>query len=219
MSETKLDFEMLEEVAVKGGSKEVYSVKAPDATLNELVDMAIDFERDCYSSKLIKFHINKTDENGKNISRSVFFTVDPETGNTKCIFGQVLMSEFAGRRAYCSTCEQISYYNDPDAAYAFEVTYYITLDEPVRAKYIPPHIEEKAEPITATDWKMAEEITPFSIPCKGDIIKEFTTKFLAKMDDLAPQRRGDVKPQTPWESYLLARDDMMCAILEILLED
>jgi hypothetical protein len=39
------------------------------------------------------------------------------------------------------------------------------------------------------------------------------------MDDVAIQRRGDVKLQTPWESYLLARDDMMSAILEILLEE
>ena len=219
MSETKLDFEMLEEIKIKGGSKEAYMVKAPDATLNELIDMAIDFECDCYSSKLIKFHINKTDENGKNISRSIFFAVDPETGNTKCIFGQVLMSEFADRKAYCSTCEQISYYNDPDDVYAFEVTYYITLDEPVKAKLVPPHIEEEDESIVGTERKMTEEITPFSIPTKEEIIKEFVRKFLAKMDDIAPQRRDDVKPQTPCESYLLARDDMMSAILEILTED
>jgi hypothetical protein len=75
------------------------------------------------------------------------------------------------------------------------------------------------ESLVGTEWKMKEEIMPFSIPTKREINKEFITKLLAKMDDIAPQRRADVKPQTPWESYLLARDDMMRAVLDILLED
>lgn len=217
---TNLDFELLEEVKVKDGHKEVYMVKAPEATLNELVDMILDFEKDwCGQQKLIKLYVNKASEKGENISRCIFFAIDPEEDQAKCILGTVLMSEFAGRSAYCSTCEQ-TVYDSEDVEYGCEVDYYITLDEPIKATYIPSHIkEEVVEPIVDSEWKMEEEVTPFSIPTKEEIIKEFVTKFLAKMDDIAPKRRGDVKPQTPWESYLLARDDMMSAILEILLED
>ena len=218
MSATNLDFELLEEVKIKDGRKEVYMVKAPEATLNELIDMVIAFEKEwCESRKLIKLYVNKTSEKGENISRCIFFTIDPEEDQAKCILGTVLMSEFAGRKAYCSTCEQ-TVYDDEDVEYGWEIAYYVTLDEPVRAKFIPPHIEE-GELITDTEWVMEEEITPFSIPTREECYKEFTRKLLAKMDDIAPQRRDDVKPQTPWESYLLARDDMMSAILEILLED
>ena len=217
---TNLDFELLEEVKVKDGRKEVFMVKAPEATLNELIDMILAFEKGwCEQRKLIKLYVNKASEKGENISRCIFFTIDPEEDQAKCILGTVLMSEFAGRNAYCSTCEQIVY-DSEDVEYGCEIAYYIALDEPAKATYIPSHIkEEVAAPIVNTEWKVEEEITPFSIPTKREIIKEFTTKFLAKMDDLAPQRREDVKPQTPWESYLLARDDIMCVILEILLED
>lgn len=219
MSATNLDFELLEEIKIKDGRKEVYMVKAPEATLNELIDMVIAFEKEwCESRKLIKLYVNKTSEKGENISRCIFFTTDPEEDQAKCILGTVLMSEFAGRNAYCSTCEQ-TVYDSEDVEYDWEIAYYVTLDEPVKATYIPSHIKEEiASPIVGTEWKMEEEITPLSIPTKREIIKEFTTKFLTKMDDIAPQRRGDVKPQTPWESYLLARDDMMSAILEIMLE-
>ena len=220
---TPLDFEMLEEVKVKDGHKEIYMVKAPEATLKELIDMIIDFE-DGWGEyrKLVKLHVNKTSEKGDNISRSIFLTMGGDE-EVKCVFGKVFMSEFAGRKAYCSTCEQ-TIYDSEDVDYGCEITYYVTLDEPVRAKFIPPHIEEEADekevvPLVSTGWKTPEEIKPFSIPTKEEIIKEFTRKLLAKMDDIAPQRRDDVKPQTPWESYLLARDDMMCAILEILTED
>ena len=224
---TPLDFEMLEEIKVKDGHKEIYMVKAPEATLKELIDMIIDFE-DGWSEyrKLVKLHVNKTSEKGDNISRSIFLTMGGDE-EVKCVFGKVFMSEFAGRKAYCFTCEQ-TIYDSEDVDYGCEITYYVTLDEPVRAKLVPPHIEETEAKETITpdegdtlrcEWKMAEEIKPFSIPTKEDIIKEFTRKLLAKMDDIAPQRRDDVKPQTPWESYLLARDDMMSAILEILLED
>lgn len=215
---TNLDFDLLEEVKVEGGHKETFMVKAPEATLKELIDMIIDFENGWGEyRKLVKLHVNKTSEKGDNISRSIFLTMSGYE-DVKCIFGQVFMSEFAGRNAYCSTCEQIIY-DSEDAEYGCEVAYYVTLDEPIKVTYIPSHIkEETAAPIVGTEWKMAEEITPFSIPTKEEVIKEFVTKLLAKMDDLAPQRREDVKPQTPWESYLLARDDMMCAILEIMLE-
>jgi hypothetical protein len=215
---TNLDFNLLEEVRVEGGHKEIFMVKAPEATLKELIDMVVDFEKKwCEQRKLIKFHVNKTSEKGDNISRSIYLVIN-EDEDVKCIFGQVFMSEFAGRNAYCSTCEQ-TVYDSGDVDYDWELTYYVTLDEPVKATYTPSHTKEKeAAPIANTEWKMADEITPFSIPIKREVIKEFTTKLLAKMDDIAPQRRGDVKPQTPWESYLLARDDMMCAILEILLE-
>jgi hypothetical protein len=215
---TNLDFDLLEEVKVKDGRKEIFMVKAPEATLKELIDMIIDFENGWGEyRKLVKLHVNKTSEKGDNISRSIFFTMSGYE-DVKCIFGQVFMSEFAGRNVYCSTCEQIIY-DSEDATYGCEVTYYVTLDEPVKATYTPSHTKEKeAAPIANTEWKMADEITPFSIPTKREVIKEFITKLLAKMDDIAPKRRGDVKPQTPWESYLLARDDMMCAILEILLE-
>lgn len=215
---TPLDFELLEEVGVKDGHKEIYMVKAPEATLKELIDMIIDFENGWGEyRKLVKLHVNKTSEKGDNISRSIFLTMGGYE-DVKCVLGKVFMSEFAGRKAYCSTCEQIIY-DSEDVDYGCEITYYVTLDEPVRAKLVPPHIEEEDESITGTEWKMAEELTPFSIPTKEEIIKEFVRKFLAKMDDIAPQRRGDVKPQTPWESYLLARDDMMSAILDILTED
>lgn len=216
---TNLDFILLEEVKVKDGHKEIFMVKAPEATLKELIDMIVDFENGWGEyRKLVKLHVNKTSEKGDNISRSIFLTMGGDE-DVKCIFGRVFMSEFAGRKAYCSTCEQIVY-DSEDVDYGCEIIYYVTLDESVKATYIPSHIkEEVAAPIVNTEWKVEEEITPFSIPTKREIIKEFTTKFLAKMDDLAPQRREDVKPQTPWESYLLARDDMMCAILEILLED
>ena len=226
-SATNLDFEMLEEVKVKDGHKEVYMVKAPEATLKELIDMIIDFEHGWGEyRKLVKLHVNKTSEKGDNISRSIFLTMGGDE-DVKCVFGKVFMSEFAGRNAYCSTCEQIVY-DSEDADYGCEIIYYVTLDEPVRAKYIPPHIEgtEAEETITPDEgdtlrceWKMAEEITPFSIPTREDCYKEFARKLLAKMDDIAPDRREDVKPQTPWESYLLARDDMMSAILDILTED
>lgn len=216
---TNLDFDLLEEVKVEGGRKEIYMVKAPEATLKELIDMIIDFENGWSEyRKLVKLHVNKTSEKGDNISRSVFLTMSGYE-DVKCIFGQVFMSEFAGRKAYCSTCEQIIY-DSEDATYGCEITYYVTLDEPIEATYIPSHMkEETVEPVVGTEWKTAEEITPFSIPTKEEVIKEFITKFLAKMDDIAIQRRGDVKPQTPWESYLLARDDMMCTILEIMLEE
>lgn len=221
MSATNLDFELLEEIKIKDGRKEVYMVKAPEATLNELIDMVIAFEKEwCESRKLIKLYVNKTSEKGENISRCIFFTIDPEEDQAKCILGTVLMSEFAGRNAYCSTCEQ-TVYDSEDVEYDWEIAYYVTLDEPVKATYILPIEEEKeeaVEPIVGTEWVMEEEIAPFSIPTKEEVIKEFVTKFLSKMDDIAPKRRGDVKPQTPWESYLLARDDMMCAILEIILE-
>lgn len=214
---TPLDFELLEEIKIKDGRKEIYMVKAPEATLKEFIDMIIDFEHGWGEyRKLVKLHVNKTSEKGDNISRSIFLTMGGDE-DVKCVLGKVFMSELAGRKAYCSTCEQ-TIYDSEDVDYGCEITYYVTLDEPVRAKFIPPHIEE-AEPIVATEWKTAEEITPFSIPTKEEIIKEFVRKFLAKMDDIAPQRRDDVKPQTPWESYLLARDDMMSAILDILTED
>jgi CxxC motif-containing protein len=215
---TNLDFELLEEVKVKDGHKEIFMVKAPEATLKELIDMIIDFENGWGEyRKLVKLHVNKTSEKGDNISRSIFLTMSGYE-DVKCIFGQVFMSEFAGRKAYCSTCEQIIY-DSEDADYGCEVAYYVTLDEPIKATYTPSHIkEETVAPTVGTEWKMAEKITPFSIPTKEEITKEFITKLLAKMDDIAPKRRGDVKPQTPWESYLLARDDMMCAILEIMLE-
>jgi CxxC motif-containing protein len=215
---TNLDFILLEEVKVKGGNKEIFMVKAPEATLKELIDMIIDFENGWGEyRKLVKLHVNKTSEKGDNISRSIFLTMSGYE-DVKCIFGQVFMSEFAGRKAYCSTCEQIIY-DSEDADYGCEITYYVTLDEPIEATYIPSHIkEETVAPTVGTEWKMAEENTPFSISTKEEITKEFITKLLAKMDDIAPKRRGDVKPQTPWESYLLARDDMMCAILEIMLE-
>jgi hypothetical protein len=215
---TNLDFELLEEVKVEGGHKEIFMVKAPEATLKELIDMIIDFEHGWGEyRKLVKLHVNKTSEKGDNISRSIFLTMSGYE-DVKCIFGKVFMSEFAGRKAYCSTCEQ-TIYDSEDVEYGCEITYYVTLDEPIEATYIPSHIkEETVAPTVGTEWKMAEKITPFSIPTKEEITKEFITKLLAKMDDIAPKRRGDVKPQTPWESYLLARDDMMCAILEILLE-
>ena len=214
---TPLDFELLEEIKIKDGRKEIYMVKAPEATLKEFIDMIIDFEHGWGEyRKLVKLHVNKTSEKGDNISRSIFLTMGGDE-DVKCVLGKVFMSEFAGRKAYCSTCEQ-TIYDSEDVDYGCEITYYVTLDEPVRAKFIPPHIEE-GELITGTEWKVAEEITPFSIPTKEEIIKEFVRKFLAKMDDITPQRRDDVKPQTPWESYLLARDDMMSAILEILTED
>lgn len=217
---TNLDFILLEEVKVEGGHKEIYTVKAPEATLNELIDMILDFEKDWYGQrKLIKLYVNKASEKGENISRCIFFTIDPEEDQAKCILGTVLMSEFAGRNAYCSTCEQ-TVYDSEDVEYGCEIAYYIALDEPVKATYIPSHIEEEAvTPIVGTKWKMEEEITPFSIPTKREIIKEFITKFLAKMDDIAPQRREDCEGQTPWESYLLARDDMHSAIIEIMLEE
>lgn len=216
---TNLDFELLEEVKIKEGHKEVYMVKAPEATLKELIDMIIDFENGWGEyRKLVKLHVNKTSEKGDNISRSIFLTMG-DGEDVKCILGQVFMSEFAGRKAYCSTCEQIVY-DSEDVDYGCEITYYVTLDEPVKATYIPSHINEEAvAPVVGTEWEMEEKITPFSIPTKEEVIKEFVIKFLAKMDDIAPQRREDVKSQTPWESYLLARDDMMCAILNILLED
>jgi hypothetical protein len=217
---TNLDFELLEEVKVKDGHKEIFMVKAPEATLKELIDMIIDFEHGWGEyRKLVKLHVNKTSEKGDNISRSIFLTMSGYE-DVKCIFGQVFMSEFAGRKAYCSTCEQ-TVYDSEEADYGCEIIYYVTLDEPATATYIPTHIKEEMadESLVGTEWKMKEEITPFSIPTKREINKEFITKLLTKMDDIASQRRVDVKPQTPWESYLLARDDMMRAVLDILLED
>ena len=139
--------------------------------------------------------------------------VRDELGRFQSSYGSVFLTEYGSRLAFCSTCEVA--YGD------CSVEYYITLDEP--APFVKEPSETKTEDTTETllggVWKWNEQIEDFVIPDKSTILKQFIAKFLAKMDDIAPQRREDVKPQTPWESYLLARDDMMSAILEIMLEE
>lgn len=181
-------------------------------TLKEMVETILRYEYEEESTSTITLHVNRIDCDGDNVSRMIKYERN-ELGHFQIHLGSVFLTEYGHRSAYCSTCE-VSYEDDG-------VEYYITLDEP--APFAKEPSETKAEDVNETlvgnDWKFDEKIEEFVIPDKRTILKQFLTKFLAKMDDLAPQRREDVKPQTPWESYLLARDDMMCTILEIMLEE
>jgi hypothetical protein len=164
------------------------------------------------NTSIITLYVNRVDYDGDNVSRVIKYERN-ELGHFQIYLGSVFLTEYGYRSAYCSTCE-VLYKGD-------SVVYYITLDEPIPfvKESSETKVEDTAETLVDNDWKFDEKIEEFVIPDKRTILKQFITKFLAKMDDVAIQRRGDVKPQTPWESYLLARDDMMSAILEILLEE
>lgn len=202
--------DMLEETSEK--AKYLVNFVDNGLTLKNLVETILRYEYEEENTSTITLYVNRIDCDGDNVSRVIKYERN-ELGHFQIYLGSVFLTEYGSRLAFCSTCE-VSYKDDG-------VEYYITLDEPAPFAKEPSEtkVEDKVELITATEWKMAEEIEPFSIPTKREVIKEFTTKFLAKMDDIAPQRRVDVRPQTSWESYLLARDDMMSAILEILLEE
>lgn len=205
----KVKFTEAEET--KEGTKYLVSFVDNESTLKELVETILKYEYEDNLVPSVTFYVNRVDCDGDNVSRMIKYVRD-ESGMFQSSYGSIFLTEYGSRPAYCSTCEVA--YEDCG------VEYYITLDEPV------PFAKEPAEAKTEdTDktllggvWKWNDAIEDFVIPDKATILKQFITKFLAKMDDIAPQRREDVEPQTPWESYLLARDDMMSAILEILLE-
>lgn len=180
--------------------------------LKDMVETILRHEYEEENTSTITLYVNRVDCDGDNVSRVIKYERD-ELGHFQIYLGSVFLTEYGHRPAYCSTCE---------VAYAdCSVKYYITLDEP--APFTKEPSETKTEDTDKTllsgVWKRNEQIEDFVIPDKATILKQFITKFLAKMDDIAPQRREDCELQTPWESYLLARDDMMCAILEILLEE
>lgn len=182
-----------------------------ESTLKELVETILKYEYEDELVPSVTFYVNRTDSDGDNVSRMIKYVRD-ESGMFQSFYGSVFLTEYGSRPAYCSTCEVA--YED------CSVEYYITLDEP--APFAKETSEAKTEDTTETllggVWKWNDVIEDFVIPDKTTILKQFIAKFLTKMDDIAPERREDCEPQTPWESYLLARDDMMRAILEIMLE-
>jgi hypothetical protein len=180
-------------------------------TLKDMVTTILEYEYEDELVPSVTLYVNRVDCDGDNVSRMIKYVRD-ESGMFQSFYGSVFLTEYGSRPAYCSTCE---------VAYAdCSVEYYITLDEP--APFTKEPSETKTEDTDKTllggVWKWNEQIEDFVIPDKATILKEFITKFLTKMDDIAPERREDCEPQTPWESYLLARDDMMRAILDIMLE-
>ncbi len=182
-----------------------------ELTLKNMVTTILDYEYEDNLVPSVTLYVNRVDCDGDNVSRMIKYVRD-ESGMFQSSYGSVFLTEYGSRPAYCSTCKVA--YEDCG------VEYYITLDEPAPFAKEPSETktEDTTEKLMGGVWKWNEQIEDFVIPDKTTILKEFITKFLAKMDDIAPQRREDVKPQTPWESYLLARDDMMRAILEIMLE-
>jgi hypothetical protein len=194
--------DMVEETSEK--AKYLVNFSDNELTLKELVETILKHEHEEENTSAVTLYVNRVDCDGDNVSRMIKYTRN-ELGHFQTVHGSVFLVEYGHRSAYCSTCEVL--YKDDS------VVYYITLDEPTPFTKEPSEtkVEDVNETPVGDEW--------IAVPDKATILKEFITKFLAKMDDIAPQRRGDVKPQTPWESYLLARDDMMRAILEIMWEE
>jgi hypothetical protein len=194
--------DMLEETSEK--AKYLVNFCDNELTLKDMVETILRYEYEEENTSTITLYVNRVDCDGDNVSRVIKYERN-ELGHFQIYLGSVFLTEYGHRSAYCSTCEVL--YKDDS------VVYYITLDEPI--PFVKESSETKVEDVNETpvgdEW--------IAIPNKTTNLKQFITKFLAKMDDVAIQRRGDVKLQTPWESYLLARDDMMCAILEIMLEE
>lgn len=185
------------------------------STLKELIHDLVEYEADeCETPNLVFYITDYSDE--KEFSRVITYHRDEEESEYVCDIGNVLFVEYGSKPVKCDTCEvKFGKVCDPITA-----SYYIELVEDTAAP--KADTEQKMEVAPAPlggVWHWEEEITPFSIPTREECHKEFARKLLAKMDEIAPDRREDVKSQTPWESYLLARDDMMSAILGILLED
>ena len=205
----KVKFTEAEET--KEGTKYFVDFVDNGLTLKNLVTTILDYEYEDNLVPSVTLYVNRIDCDGDNVSRMIKYVRD-ESGMFQSSYGSVFLTEYGSRLAFCSTC---------DVAYEdCSVTYYITLDEPAPFAKEPSETEaeDTTEKLMGGVWKWNEQIEDFVIPDKTAILKQFITKFLAKMDDIAPQRREDCEPQTPWESYLLARDDMMSAILEIVLE-
>lgn len=194
--------DMLEETSEK--AKYLVNFVDDELILKDMVETILRYEYEEENTSTITLYVNRVDCDGDNVSRVIKYERN-ELGHFQIYLGSVFLTEYGHRSAYCSTCEVL--YKDDS------VVYYITLDEP--APFTKESSETKVEDVNETpvgdEW--------IAVPNKTTTIKQFITKFLSKMDDVAIQRRGDVKLQTPWESYLLARDDMMSAILEILLEE
>ena len=203
----KVKFTEAEET--KEGTKYLVSFVDNESTLKELVETILKYEYEDNLVPSVTFYVNRVDCDGDN--RMIKYVRD-ESGMFQSSCSSIFLTEYGSSPAYCSTCEVA--YED------CSVEYYITLDEPTpfAKESSETKVEDVNETLVGNDWKFDEKIEDFVIPDKATILKQFITKFLAKMDDIAPERREDVEPQTPWESYLLARDDMMSAILEILLE-
>jgi hypothetical protein len=208
---SKFDFVELEE------TKEFvrYMVKYEGSpTLKELIHDLVAYEVDECETPNLNFYIANPSD-GKEFSRVITYHLDDEEGEYVCDIGNVLFVEYGSKPVKCDTCEiKFGKVCDPISA-----SYYIDLVEDTAAPKADTEQKMEVAPLLGGVWKWEEEIEPFSIPTKEEIIKKFVTKFLAKMDDIAPERREDCGPQTPWESYLLARDDMMRAILEIMWEE
>lgn len=201
--------DMLEET--DGKAKYLVKFSDNELTLKELVETILEYEYE-ENTSTITLYVNRVDCDGDNVSRMIKYERN-ELGHFQTIHGSVFLVECGSRLAYCSTCE-VSYKDDG-------VEYYVTLDEPApfTKETSETKVEDTTETLVGDDWEFEEKIEEFVIPNKTTILKEFITKFLAKMDDIAPQRREDCEGQTPWESYLLARDDMHSAIIEIMLEE
>lgn len=202
----------IEAEETKEGTKYLVNFVDDELTLKDMVETILKYEYEDDLVPSVTFYINRVDCDGDNVSRIVKYERN-ELGHFQTVHGSVFLVEYGRRLAYCSTC---------DVAYEdCGVKYYITLDEPApfAKETSETKVEDANEAPIGDEWKPNEEIEGFVVPNKATILKQFITKFLAKMDDIAPQRREDCEPQTPWESYLLARDDMMCAILEIMLEE
>jgi hypothetical protein len=201
--------DMLEETSEK--AKYLVNFCDNELILKDMVETILRHEYEEENTSTITLYVNRVDCDGDNVSRVIKYKRN-ELGHFQIYLGSVFLTEYGHRSAYCSTCEVL--YKDDS------VVYYITLDEPTPFTKEPSEtkVEDTAETLVGDDWTVEENIEEFAVPNKATILKQFIIKFLTKMDDVAIQRRGDVKPQTPWESYLLARDDMMSAILEILLE-
>lgn len=195
----------------KEGTKYLVDFVDNGLTLKNLVTTILEYESEDSLVPSVTLYVNRIDCDGDNVSRMIKYVRD-ESGMFQSSYGSVFLTEYGSRLAFCSTCEVA--YEDCG------VEYYITLDEPVpfAKESSETEAEDTTEKLMGGVWKWNEEIEDFVIPDKTTILKQFITKFLTKMDDIAPQRREDCEAQTPWESYLLARDDMMSAILEIVLE-
>lgn len=206
----KIKFIEVEET--KEGTKYLVNFVDNGLTLKDMVETILKYEYEDDLVPSITFYVNRIDCDGDNVSRIIKYARN-ELGHFQTVHGSVFLVEYGSRLAFCSTCEVA--YED------CSVKYYITLDEPVPFAKEPSEtkVEDVNETLVGNDWKFDEEIEEFVIPDKRTILKQFLTKFLAKMDGVASQRREDCEGQTPWESYLLARDDMHSAIIEIMLEE
>ncbi len=216
----KFEFDQLEE------TKEYirYSLKYEgDLTLGELIKGLLALESEEYGTPSVTFYVHLPD----GVNRMIRYDLDEEEEEYCCNVGNVFLTEYGHQPASCSVCENKlgEYYQTT----ACEYFVYIG-EEKANVKYITKQDAtaavatfEAKDKIEEPSFILEDKVPhgPIS-PVEGVIgevaVKEFIQKLLAKMDGVAPERREDCEGQTPWESYLLARDDMHSAIIEILTE-